>query len=66
MLQIMPTGGITPETTGDHIRAGCVGIGVGSTLVSKEALRTADLAAITKRAQEFVQAVKTARAENRG
>ena len=61
MLQIMPTGGITPETTGDYIRAGCVGIGVGSTLVSKEALHSGDLAAITKRAQEFVQAVKAAR-----
>ena len=29
MLQILPTGGITPELAGDYLRAGCVGVGVG-------------------------------------
>jgi 2-dehydro-3-deoxyphosphogluconate aldolase/(4S)-4-hydroxy-2-oxoglutarate aldolase len=61
MLQIMPTGGITPENIGDYIRAGCVGIGAGSTLVLKEAMQRGDFAAITRRAQEFVAAIKKAR-----
>jgi 2-dehydro-3-deoxyphosphogluconate aldolase/(4S)-4-hydroxy-2-oxoglutarate aldolase len=62
MLQIIPTGGVTPETAGDYIRAGCVALGAGSTLVSKEAMKTGDLKAITKRAEEFVRAVGAARA----
>jgi 2-dehydro-3-deoxyphosphogluconate aldolase / (4S)-4-hydroxy-2-oxoglutarate aldolase len=61
MLQIMPTGGITPETLGDYIRAGCAGIGAGSTIVSKEAMKAGDFKAITRRAQEFVAAIKAAR-----
>ncbi len=61
MLQIMPTGGVTPETIGDYLRAGCVGAGVGSTLVSKEALKNGDFKAITKRAREFVAAVHAVR-----
>jgi 2-dehydro-3-deoxyphosphogluconate aldolase/(4S)-4-hydroxy-2-oxoglutarate aldolase len=61
MLQIMPTGGVTPETLGDYIRAGCAGIGAGSTLVSKEMVKTGDFSAITRRAGEFVAAIKAAR-----
>lgn len=62
MLQIIPTGGITPESAGDFIRAGCVAIGAGSTLLLKEALSRGDFGALTRRAQEFVAAVKAARA----
>ncbi len=61
MLQIMPTGGVTPENIGDYMRAGCVGVGAGSTLVSKEAIQRGDFAAITRRAEEFVAAIRKAR-----
>lgn len=61
MLQLIPTGGVTPENLGDYLRAGSVAVGVGSTLLSKEALKKADLKAITKRAEEFVAAVRAAR-----
>lgn len=61
MLQIIPTGGVTVETAGDYIRAGCVALGAGSTLVSKEAMKSGDLTGVTKRAEEFVRAVKEAR-----
>lgn len=61
MLQLVPTGGVTPESLGDYVRAGAVGVGVGSTLVSKEALKKGDFAAITHRAKEFVRAIHAAR-----
>lgn len=66
MLQIIPTGGVTPETAGDFLRAGCVGLGAGSTLVTKEALKSGDMAAITRRAEEFVVAVRAAKAAMKG
>jgi 2-dehydro-3-deoxyphosphogluconate aldolase / (4S)-4-hydroxy-2-oxoglutarate aldolase len=62
MLQIIPTGGVTPETVGDFLRAGCVALGAGSTLVAKAALARGDLRAITRRAEEFVAAARAARA----
>lgn len=61
MLQIIPTGGVTPETAGDFLRAGSVALGVGSSLVNNEVLKQGDMGAITRRAQEFVQAVQAAR-----
>lgn len=63
MLQIIPTGGVSPETIGDFMRAGSVAVGAGSTLVSKEALKKGDFAAITARAKEFVAAIQAARAK---
>lgn len=63
MLQIIPTGGVSPETIGDFMRAGSVAVGAGSTLVSKEALKNGDFAAITARAKEFVDAIQAARAK---
>ena len=36
MLRIVPTGGVTPETAGAFLQAGCVALGVGSSLVSKK------------------------------
>ncbi len=61
MLQIIPTGGVTPETAGDFLDAGCVALGAGSSLVSKEILASRDWRRLKGRAEEFVQAVKQAR-----
>lgn len=63
MLQIVPTGGVSPETIGEFIKAGSVAVGAGSTLISKEALKSGDLAAIKARAEEFVAAIKKARSK---
>ncbi len=63
MLRIIPTGGVTPETVGDFFRAGCVALGAGSSLVSKEILASADWSKLTKRAVQFVRAVATGRQE---
>jgi 2-dehydro-3-deoxyphosphogluconate aldolase/(4S)-4-hydroxy-2-oxoglutarate aldolase len=62
MLRIIPTGGVTPENAGEFLAAGCVALGAGSTLVSKEVLASKDWRALTSRAEELVKAVKAARA----
>ncbi len=61
MLQIIPTGGVTPETAAGFLDAGCVALGAGSSLVSKEILAQRDWGQLTARAAEFVAAVKKAR-----
>ncbi len=61
MLQVIPTGGVTPETAGAFLQAGCVALGAGSTLVSKEILAARDWEKLTQCAQDFVKAVRTAR-----
>jgi 2-dehydro-3-deoxyphosphogluconate aldolase/(4S)-4-hydroxy-2-oxoglutarate aldolase len=63
MLQIVPTGGVVPENIADYVRAGSVAVGAGSTLILKEALANRDYAAITRRAQEFVSAIKQAKGD---
>jgi 2-dehydro-3-deoxyphosphogluconate aldolase/(4S)-4-hydroxy-2-oxoglutarate aldolase len=61
MLRVIPTGGVTPETAGDFLRAGCLALGAGSALVSKDVLQTEDWPKLTKRAVQFVRAVQQAR-----
>ena len=61
MLQIIPTGGVTPDTAGEFLAAGCVALGACSSLVSKEILANRDWRALTARAAEFVEAVKRKR-----
>jgi 2-dehydro-3-deoxyphosphogluconate aldolase/(4S)-4-hydroxy-2-oxoglutarate aldolase len=64
MLQIIPTGGVTPETAADFLEAGCVALGAGSSLVSKEILAGRDWRRLTERAEVFVKAVKKARGKS--
>ena len=60
MLQIIPTGGVTPETAGAFLKAGSVALGAGSALVSKEILASRNWTQLTERAKTFVQAVRAA------
>lgn len=61
MLRIIPTGGVTPESAAAFLDAGCVALGAGSSLVSKEILKTRDWSALTARAEKFVRAIRDAR-----
>ncbi len=58
---LMPTGGVSAETAGDWIRAGCVALGVGGNLT--KGAKTGDYASITKLARQLAESVKSARAE---
>lgn len=61
MLQLIPTGGVTPQNVPDYFAAGCVAIGAGSTLLQRDALETGAWDRVTARASEFVAAARKAR-----
>jgi 2-dehydro-3-deoxyphosphogluconate aldolase/(4S)-4-hydroxy-2-oxoglutarate aldolase len=60
-LRIVPTGGVDLTTAADFIKAGCVALGVGSSLVSAQILREANWPELTRLAREFVAVVNQAR-----
>ena len=55
-IEFLPTGGVTPETVGQFLKAGAFATAAGSALVSAAALKAGDWAQITARARQFVQA----------
>ncbi len=59
-IELMPTGGVTPETVGEFLKNGAFATAAGSALVSPVALKNKDWAAITARAKEFVAAANAA------
>ena len=61
MLRVIPTGGVTVDTAASFIKAGCVALAAGSSLVSKEVLKLRDWKNLTDTAAAFVAAVKAAR-----
>lgn len=62
-LKLTPTGGVDLKNVGSWIKAGAVCVGVGSALVTKEAMANKDWDGITKAAKAFVDAIKEARAK---
>jgi 2-dehydro-3-deoxyphosphogluconate aldolase/(4S)-4-hydroxy-2-oxoglutarate aldolase len=63
-LKIVPTGGVDVNTAGAFIKAGCVAVAAGSSLVSKEILQNKDWAKLTDLASQFIAAVAKARGKN--
>ena len=59
-IELMPTGGVTPETVGDFLRNGAFATAAGSSLILPAALKSGDWAAITARAAQFVAAAAKA------
>jgi 2-dehydro-3-deoxyphosphogluconate aldolase/(4S)-4-hydroxy-2-oxoglutarate aldolase len=57
-IEFMPTGGVTPETVGDFLKAGAFATAAGSALVAPAALKAGDWAAVTARARQFVAAAR--------
>jgi 2-dehydro-3-deoxyphosphogluconate aldolase / (4S)-4-hydroxy-2-oxoglutarate aldolase len=55
-IELMPTGGVTPETLGEFLRNGAFATAAGSSLVAPAALKAGDWAAIEARARLFVAA----------
>jgi len=60
-VKLVPTGGVTADNAGEFIEAGAVAVAAGSSLVSKKALEAGDMAEITRNAQRFIEAVRSAR-----
>lgn len=61
-LKIIPTGGVDVSTCGAFIKAGCVAVAAGSSLVSKDILKNRDWKKLGESAAALVAAVKAARA----
>lgn len=60
-LRLVPTGGVDLSNAADFLAAGCAALGVGSSLVSSEILRTQDWPELTRRAEAFVAAARSVR-----
>lgn len=60
-IPLVPTGGVTLETTADYIRAGAAALGVGGEMIAKDALKARDRDALSKLAALFVDLVRDAR-----
>ena len=60
-LRIVPTGGVELNNVAEFLKAGCVALGVGGSLVSADILQQADWAELTRRATAFVAAARSAR-----
>lgn len=60
-LRIVPTGGVDLRTAADFIKAGCVALGLGSSLVSAPILAEENWPELTRLAREFVAVVRKAR-----
>lgn len=60
-IPMMPTGGVTLDNVAEFIRAGAVAVGLGSSLLDKRAVEEERYQDITKRAEQFIQAIHQAR-----
>jgi 2-dehydro-3-deoxyphosphogluconate aldolase/(4S)-4-hydroxy-2-oxoglutarate aldolase len=61
-LKLSPTGGVDLKTAAEWIAAGAVTLGIGSALVTRSALASANFAEITDLARQYVRIVADARA----
>jgi len=57
-IPLVPTGGVTLENVAELFKAGAAAVGVGTELISKDALDRRDYAAIGALAEQFVAAVR--------
>jgi 2-dehydro-3-deoxyphosphogluconate aldolase/(4S)-4-hydroxy-2-oxoglutarate aldolase len=58
-LRIVPTGGVNLETLQGFLKAGCVALGIGSSLISKSILQSDDWAALTRSTVEYVNVLNS-------
>jgi 2-dehydro-3-deoxyphosphogluconate aldolase / (4S)-4-hydroxy-2-oxoglutarate aldolase len=61
-LRIVPTGGVDLQTAPEFLKAGCAALGVGSSLLTAEILKTKNWTELTRLAAQFVEVVAKARA----
>jgi 2-dehydro-3-deoxyphosphogluconate aldolase/(4S)-4-hydroxy-2-oxoglutarate aldolase len=61
-IKIIPTGGINLDNCADFIKAGAAALGIGSALVTREAVKNKDFAGLRSAAAAWLQRVDQARA----
>ena len=60
-IDLVPTGGVTPDNVGEFLKAGATATAAGSSLVDAKSLKEKNWQVITARAKAFVAAVAAAR-----
>ena len=60
-IDLVPTGGVTPDHVGEFLKAGATATAAGSSLVDAKSLKEKNWQVITARAKAFVAAVAAAR-----
>ena len=58
-IKMMPTGGVSCETTADFFKAGAIAVGVGADLVDVKAIREGNLEAVSEKARKYLEIVKS-------
>lgn len=61
-LELIPTGGVTPDNVGSWLGGGAVAVGLGGSLVDAKLVAARDWAALTARARRVTEQVAVARA----
>jgi len=56
--KLIAVSGVSPENIPEYLKAGCVGFGIGSNIVSSAAVASDDYKSITDSARKFVEACK--------
>jgi 2-dehydro-3-deoxyphosphogluconate aldolase / (4S)-4-hydroxy-2-oxoglutarate aldolase len=64
-IPLVPTGGVTLQTIPEIFEAGAAAVGIGSELISRDALARRDYAAIGSLAAGFLDCVRAARSADR-
>lgn len=59
-IPLVPTGGIDANNAGAYIRAGALAVGVGGSLIDKEAIQRGQFEVIARKARALVDAVEEA------
>ncbi|HTS27155.1 MAG TPA: bifunctional 4-hydroxy-2-oxoglutarate aldolase/2-dehydro-3-deoxy-phosphogluconate aldolase [Bryobacteraceae bacterium] len=62
-IEMIPTGGVNLETTGDFLKAGACAVAVGGELVDPKSIRDGRFDVIEDRARQYLAAIAKARSE---
>jgi 2-dehydro-3-deoxyphosphogluconate aldolase/(4S)-4-hydroxy-2-oxoglutarate aldolase len=62
-IEMIPTGGVNLETTGDFLKAGACAVAVGSELVDAKSVKEGRFDIIENRAHQYLAAIAKARSE---
>jgi 2-dehydro-3-deoxyphosphogluconate aldolase / (4S)-4-hydroxy-2-oxoglutarate aldolase len=57
-LRIVPTGGVDLNTATDFLKAGCVALGVGSSLLKPDLIKTQNWTELTRLAGQYIEIVR--------
>jgi 2-dehydro-3-deoxyphosphogluconate aldolase/(4S)-4-hydroxy-2-oxoglutarate aldolase len=61
-LRIIPTGGVDLNTAADFLKAGCVALGVGSSLLKSDLIKSENWPELSRLASQYVEIVRKFRA----